>query len=145
MTMTRSTFDKLVGRGVTAVAALAFGLALGSASASGSVSANNAVRDVEPGNAYESVDSFVLMTRAYSWTALDNRTMILWATPFRPYLVELSFPSHDLRFAHAIAVTSFGSRVYAKFDAVNVRGFRYPISRIYKLTRDEAKSLIRES
>ena len=143
--MTRSTFGKLVGRGVTAVAALAFGLALGSASASGNVSAVNAVRNVEPGNAYESVDSFVLMTRPYSWTALDNRTMILWATPFRPYLVELSFPSHDLRFAHAIAVTSFGSRVYAKFDAVNVRGFRYPISRIYKLTRDEAKSLIRES
>jgi hypothetical protein len=145
MTMTRSTFDKLVGRGVTAVAALAFGFGLGSASATGNDPANDAVRNVEPGKAYEPVDSFVLMTRPYSWTALDNHTMILWATPFRPYLVELSFPSHDLRFAHAIGVTSFGSRVYAKFDAVNVRGFRYPISRIYKLTRDEAKSLVRES
>ena len=143
--MTRSTFNKLVGRGVTAVAALAFGVGLAGASATGSDSANEAVRNVEPGNAYEPVDSFLLMTRPHSWTALDDHTMILWATPFRPYLVELSFPSHDLKFAQAIGVTSFGSRVYAKFDAVNVRGFRYPISRIYKLTRDEARNLIRES
>ena len=143
--MTRSTFGKLVGRGVTAIAALAFAFGLGSASATGANAANGSPRNVEPGNAYEPVDSFVLLSRPYSWSALDNDTVILWATPFRPYLVELSFPSHDSRFAHAIAVTSFGSRVYAKFDAVNVRGFRYPISRIYKLTRDEAKSLIRES
>ena len=59
--MTRSTFNKLVGRGVTAVAALAFGVGLAGASATGSDSANEAVRNVEPGNAYEPVDSFLLM------------------------------------------------------------------------------------
>jgi len=38
-------------------------------------------------------------------------------------------------------LTSVGSRVYAKFDAVQVRGFRYPIQGIFKLTRDEARAL----
>ena len=54
--------------------------------------------------------------------------------------MELAFPSHDLRWAHAIGVTSVGSRVYAKFDAVKIGGFRYPIDSIYKLTREEARN-----
>jgi hypothetical protein len=71
--------------------------------------------------------------------------VILWATPFKPYLVELAFPSHDLRFSEVIGVTSVGSRVYAKFDAVKVGGFRYPIDSIYKMTREEARNLTRGS
>ena len=58
-----------------------------------------------------------------------------------PYLVELAFKSHDLKFAQVIGITQFGSRVYAKFDAVKVGGFRYPIDSIYKMTREEARNL----
>ena len=59
------------------------------------------------------------------------------------YLVELAFKSPELRFAHVIGITQFGSRVYAKFDAVKVGGFRYPIDSIYKMTRGEARDLVR--
>jgi Family of unknown function (DUF6491) len=93
----------------------------------------------------EQVESFSMLTRPYSWQMVDDDTVILWATAFKPYLVELAFPSHDLRWAHAIGVTSVGSRVYAKFDAIRVGGFRYPIDAIYQLTREEARNWNRTS
>jgi hypothetical protein len=92
----------------------------------------------------ERVDSIVVFSRGpHSWQAIDDDTVIIWATAFDPYLVELAFRSPDLRFAHVIGVTQMGSRVYAKFDAVKVGGFRYPIDSIYKMTREEARSLAR--
>ena len=39
-----------------------------------------------------------------------------------------------------IVVTSFGSRIHARFDSVEIRGFSYPIREIYKLSRDDAKA-----
>jgi hypothetical protein len=94
---------------------------------------------------YERVDSILMMTRPYSWTAIDDDTVIVWATPFDPYLVQLKFKSHDLRWAQVIGLTQVGSRVYAKFDAVKVGGFRYPIDSIYKMTRAEARDLARSA
>jgi hypothetical protein len=91
------------------------------------------------------VDSFSMLSRPYSWTMVDDDTVIVWATAFKPYLLELAFPSPDLRWAHVIGVTSVGSRVYAKFDAVRVGGFRYPIDAIYELTREEARNWNRTS
>jgi hypothetical protein len=91
----------------------------------------------------ERVDSIPMLTGPVSWQAIDADTVIVWATRGNPYLVELAFASHDLKFSHAIGITQFGSRVYAKFDAVTVRGFRYPIDSIYKMTREEARSLAR--
>jgi hypothetical protein len=93
--------------------------------------------------AYEQVDSIPMLTRPHSWQVIDEDTVVVWATAFDPYLVELAFKSHDLKFANAIGITQFGSRVYAKFDAVKVRGFRYPIDSIYKMTRGEARELVR--
>ena len=93
--------------------------------------------------AFEQVDSIPMLTRPHSWQVIDDDTVIVWATPFDPYLVELAFKSHDLKFAHVIGITQFGSRVYAKFDAVKVGGFRYPIDSIYKMTREEARNLVR--
>jgi hypothetical protein len=93
--------------------------------------------------AFEQVDSIPMMRRPHSWQVIDDDTVVVWATAFDPYLVELAFKSYDLRFAHAIGITQFGSRVYAKFDAVKVGGFRYPIDSIYKMTREEARNLVR--
>jgi hypothetical protein len=106
--------------------------------ASNESAANNGSAD-QP--AYEQVDSFVIWRRPYSWQPVDDKTVIVWSTPFDAYLVELAFPSHDMRFVEAIGVSSSGSRVYAKFDAVTIRGFRYPIDNIYKLSREEARNL----
>src|SRR5688572_26584077 len=100
--------------GLTAVAATGFAAASSSAP-------NTAAA------AYEQVDSIPLLRGPHSWQVIDDDTVVVWATPFDPYLVELAFKSYDLRFAHVIGITQFGSRVYAKFDAVKVDGFRYPI------------------
>jgi hypothetical protein len=100
--------------------------------------------EIDPNtHVFEQVDSIPMMTRPHSWQVIDEDTVVLWATPFDPYLVELAFKSQDLKFAHVIGVTQFGSRVYAKFDAVKVGGFRYPIDSIYKMTRGEARDLVR--
>jgi hypothetical protein len=93
----------------------------------------------------EQVESIPNLTGLDSWSAIDDDTLIVWATPFDPYLVKLYVPSPDLRFAHAIGVTSFGSRIYAKFDSVKVAGFSYPIRGIYKLSRADAKELVHDS
>lgn len=122
-------------------------LALGAASVSGTASAHaagNANASESPADqtqAYEQVDSFVMFGHPYSWSPIDDRTVVLWATPFEAYLVRIAYPTHDMRYVQHIGVTSSTSRVYAKFDALQIRGFRYPIDSIYKLTREEARNL----
>jgi hypothetical protein len=135
---------------VAASASLAFGaLTLSSIASARSAGGNSAdesqTKEIEPGPGYEPVDSFWIYSHPWSWHAVDERQVILWTTPSTPYLVELAYPSHDLKFAEAIGVTSFGNRVYAKFDALKVRGFRYPIDHIYKMSREEARNLERAS
>jgi Family of unknown function (DUF6491) len=138
--MRHSNIHKLAS--LTAALSLALGLGLGlasTASARAEPSADTAGSTVVK-SGLQPVESIPMLTRPWSWQPVDNRTVILWATPFRPYLVELAFPVHDLRFAQILGVTSFGDRVYARFDAVRVRGFRYPIDHIYKMTSEEAKN-----
>jgi hypothetical protein len=131
--MSKSTVSKLAA--VSLAASLTFG--------SGVSFAASATREEVITPAFEQVDSIPMLARPHSWTAIDDDTVVVWATPFDPYLVELAFKSHELKFAQAIGITQFGSRVYAKFDAVKVGGFRYPIDSIYKMTREEARNLVR--
>jgi hypothetical protein len=134
--MTSSTIGRAAA--ISAVAALTLGF--------GSSFAGSANAEIEGGEAitgYERVDSILLLTPPHSWQVIDEDTVVVWATPFQPYLVELAFESPDLRFSQVIGITQLGSRVYAKFDAVKVGGFRYPIDSIYKMTREEARNLVR--
>jgi hypothetical protein len=89
----------------------------------------------------EPVKSMPALGRIHSWRALDNDTLIVWATAFRPYLVELRWPSPDMRFTQVIGVTETTGRVHSRFDSVLVRGIRYPIDGIYRLSPEVAKSL----
>lgn len=93
----------------------------------------------------ERVGHFSIMNGINSWRQVGNDSVILWATPFRPYLVTLSRPSFDLRFANTIGVTSSVGSVYEKFDSVIVDGIRYRIEGIYKLDRVAAKQMRRNS
>lgn len=122
---------------------LAVGLTIGAGASSASVAVQAGNTAIPTAPAYEEVDSIPMLRRPYSWSVIDEDTVVVWATPFDPYLVELAFKSPDLKFAHAIGITQFGSRIYAKFDAVKVGGFRYPIDSIYKMTREEARNLTR--
>ena len=89
----------------------------------------------------EPVDSMRTIGRIHSWRALDRDTLIIWTTGLRPYLVELRWPSTDLRFANVIGVTSTNGRVHSRFDSIVVRGWKYPIEQIYRLTPSDARSL----
>jgi hypothetical protein len=125
---------------LTAAAALALGLGSAARAETAAKTVDASAGSNTPSlSGLERVDSIPALTHLHSWSAIDDDTLIVWATPFDPYLVELFTPSPDLRWAQAIGVTSFGSRVYAKFDSVKVRGFSYPIRDIYKLTRADAK------
>jgi len=142
----RPSIGKLVG--LAAAASLALGTvalsSIANARAANASGDKNAI-EADAGAAYEAVDSFPMLTRPWSWHAVDDDTVIVWTSPFQPYLVELSFPSYDLKWVEHIGLTSVGSRVYAKFDSVQVRGFRYPIASIYKMSREEARNLERGS
>ena len=132
--------NKLIG---VAAAAL---LVLGAVGASGPADARAAANETKDGAAdqtpaYQQVDSFVMFGHPYSWSPIDDRTVVLWPTAFDAYLVKIAYPSYDLRYVQGIGVTHFTSRVYAKFDSLQVRGFRYPIESIYKLTKEEARNL----
>jgi uncharacterized protein DUF6491 len=119
-------------------------LALGSAGAASIANARAAANDNNASDqtpAYEQVDSFVMWGHPYSWSPVDDRTVVLWPTAFEAYLVRIAYPTHDMRFVQHIGVTQSTARVYAKFDALQIRGFRYPIESIYKLTREEARNL----
>lgn len=89
----------------------------------------------------EPVDSIRTFGRIQSWRALDRDTLIIWATGLRPYLVELRWPSTDLRFANTIGVTGTNGSVHSRFDSIVVRGFRYPIDQIYRLSPTDARTL----
>ena len=132
--MSRSIIGKLAALG--AVASL-------TAVSAASFADNETVVPAVP--AFEQVESIPMLTRPHSWQVVDDDTVVVWATAFDPYLIELAFKSYDLKFAEVIGITQVGSRVYAKFDAVKVRGFRYPIDSIYKMTREEARNLVRGS
>jgi hypothetical protein len=135
--MSRSFIAKLAALGV--VAGLTAGSGVSFARSADDADAQG--KAAQP--AFEQVDSIPMLTRPHSWQVIDDDTVIVWATAFDPYLVELAFKSHDLKFAQVIGITQFGSRVYARFDAVKVGGFRYPIDSIYKMTREEARNLVR--
>jgi len=87
------------------------------------------------------VDHFQIYYDIDGWRPISRTSLIIWATPFRPYLVTLSMPSYDLRFVQHIGVTSSAGTVFAKFDSVVVDGRRIPIQSIYALDRYTARHM----
>jgi len=92
---------------------------------------------------YERVDSIPALGGLRGFDAVDDETLILWATSFDPYLVRLAYPSPDLRWAQVVAVESATSLIHERFDAVRIDGLRYPIEEIYKLSREQARQIDR--
>ena len=81
--MSDSKFSQSLRLGVAA--GLTLGLGLGLASVVGARPANDAVRTEQVQPAFEEVDSFSILSRLHSWHAIDDDTVIVWATPFQPY------------------------------------------------------------
>ncbi|MEM9533054.1 MAG: DUF6491 family protein [Pseudomonadota bacterium] len=78
-----------------------------------------------------------------NWNALDNQRIVLYVSPFRPYLLTLDRPAAGLRFNDRVAIRYDNNHIYARFDRVFVDGFPYTIKRIEKLDKQVAKMLIR--
>ena len=89
----------------------------------------------------EAVDHIPALARIHGWHAVDRDSLIVWATPFSPYLVRIDQPSMDLKFANVIGLSEFAGSIHAKFDSVYVDGWKYRITDIYKLSRDDARTL----
>ena len=119
-------------------AALTAILALGATSLGWAAGTTNATSS-DP-SAFEQVDRIHHFGRFDNWRAVDRDTVIVWTTPSRAYLLELTRGSPDIRFAEIIGVTSTTGTTYAKLDSVRVRGWDYPIKAIYKLSREDARS-----
>jgi len=76
-----------------------------------------------------------------SWRAVGRDAIILWTTPFQPYLLKLDRPVFDLPFVEHVGVTSTGHELYARFDSVIVRGLPYRIASIHAISREAARTL----
>lgn len=96
-------------------------------------------RDIELPLAPEPIESFHFFGQLDSWRAVDRDTLIVWTTPFRPYLIELGRPSHRLRFAHVIGISSTVGRVHSQLDEIYVDGWPYRIQAIHRLTPQQAR------
>ena len=123
----------------TAVAILLVGGTAPAAPAAPAVEATE-IRAAET-QSLEPVDHIPALRRLHSWHAVDNESLIVWATAFDPYLVRLDRPSPDLKYARSIGVSEFAGRVHSRFDSIYIAGLNYRISEIYRLSRDDAKAL----
>ncbi|MFZ5657102.1 MAG: DUF6491 family protein [Pseudomonadota bacterium] len=64
------------------------------------------------------VDSFSYLGRFDSWTPLEDEALVVWTSPSRAWLLDVYGPCNDLRFAHAVKLSSSTGRVHARFDRV---------------------------
>jgi hypothetical protein len=65
-------------------------------------------------------------------TPLSGHDVLFWATDNRPYLLTITGPCENLRFADALGLTHNESTdsVYARFDSLVVKGLRCTITEI---------------
>ena len=78
-----------------------------------------------------------------SWRAIDDQRIVLYTSPFRPYLLTLNRKANGLRHDQRVAFQFDNNHIYANFDRIVVDGFPYTIAKIEKLDKATAKALIR--
>jgi hypothetical protein len=115
-------------------------LLLGGAALTSAEVVNTEIPETELYEAPEQIDRFHFFGRFDSWRVVDRDTLIVWTTPFKPYLIELRRPSPELRFAHVIGITSTVGMVHSRLDDVYIDGWPYRIKAIYRLTAEQARN-----
>ena len=103
--------------------------------------ATTSATEAESAGSYVAVKGFTMLGGLHSFEPLDRTRLIVWRTASDPYLVELAFPSVDLKFARGIAIDSRTNRILSGFDSVRIGGIKYRIENIFKLTREQARAL----
>lgn len=88
------------------------------------------------------------------YTMVDRQSLIVRTSPSKAYLLILQRRVPGIGFNNAIALTSTGSQIHARFDTVQLIDRHFssipvPIAKIYKLDgreqRKQVKTKIRES
>jgi hypothetical protein len=85
----------------------------------------------------EPVDSFHLRT-LQNWVSLGREHFAVYTSLNEAWLIEVWKPCNGLDFAHAISLTSTGSRVYARFDSVR---FEQETCRIEQIRKVDARAM----
>jgi Family of unknown function (DUF6491) len=81
----------------------------------------------------EPIDRMTWMGQYYSWEPIGENQLVVFTTPSDAYLLKVSGPCTDLKFATSIGLTSTGSTVYSRLDSVKVRHWRCPIAEIRRV------------
>ena len=76
------------------------------------------------------------------WRTVDERRLIFYTSPSRPYLVTLRRKAPALRFNPVIGLKLRDRSIDARFDSIYIDGFPHQIERIEKLSREVADALL---
>ena len=91
--------------------------------------------------AYRLVSAFPLQPWYLVWRGSDYRSVVAWATPFRPYLLRPHRESVGLLRAAVICVPSKLRQLQAKFDNVRIDGLAYLVAWIIDPGRKSTEKL----
>ena len=108
-------------------------LLLAACAASGMRESDEQVRDRYNAYAGEPIDRFSWLGHYDSWEPIGRHELVVKTSPSEAYLLKIGPPCDSLPFKERIALTSTGSTVYARSDAVISGGWRCPIEEIRKV------------
>ena len=75
------------------------------------------------------------------WRMIDERHLVLWQTPKRPFLVRLMQPlTIGAQSALTIGLKRSGSYL-TRFDSIFIDGWQYGIDSIWEITREQADAV----
>jgi hypothetical protein len=90
------------------------------------------------------VDHLTWLGRFDGWNPIGRDELVVWTTPSNAYLIKVTQPCDDLRFANRVELTSTAGTVNSLFDFVKVRGWRCPIQQIrpidYKRLKEDLRN-----
>ncbi len=91
------------------------------------------VRDRYNAYAGEPIDRFSWLGRFDGWESVGRYELVVFTGVNDAYLLRVAPPCDNLQFAQRIGLTSTGSTVYSRLDAVTSGGWRCPIEEIRKV------------
>jgi hypothetical protein len=76
------------------------------------------------------VDHITILGHYDNWQAVGPNQVVLWANVNDAYLITVSPPCENLQFAQRVGLTQTADTIYARLDAILVKGWRCQITEI---------------
>ena len=90
------------------------------------------------------VDHVTYLGRYDNWTAVGPYQIVLWTGINDAYLITVASPCENLRFAQRVGLTQTANTIYARLDAVVVKGWRCQITEIRPVNYLKMRQDLRE-